>query len=420
MTYLNKNIDSRSGKIYLLPFVVVLMVYGTSVLHTDTHQESSVVNQIMYSSAYIFAFFILLSTERQFFFYVLSKSIPLLITSILGLISLSWSDFPRYVLMSFVHKTGTILVSICATSLLIQDKNKFFGVLLLVFIAYFLANIIFTQLRPDLGLMPATLYGKYRAGMRGLTLHPNTLGGICVIGAWVAFCCLYLINNNKKTISFKAILLLTLLLYCLIRADSMTSLLVTLIMGAIVIWFRYIKSSSSGTLILKIIIAFFGILVSLAILYLFKPEVFSIEYFFKGIGRDSSFTGRTYIWYMALRGISAKPFFGWSDDSLYTYIRYYEIEFTQFHNGYLDFLVRTGYVSFFLFILMLFQIFKSILKQAKNNNYNYIIILAFIIPWLIHNITEASISRNTHLLWYVFLISYFYSVGYKYEFKNSK
>jgi len=199
----------------------------------------------------------------------------------------------------------------------------------------------------------------------------------------------------------------------------MTSILVTLGMGGIIVWFRFIKSSSSGILFLKILMAMMVLLLVIATLFLFKPEIFSIDYLFKGIGRDSSFTGRTSLWDMGLRGFSAKPFFGWSEDNLFTYLRYYHQSFAQFHNGYLDFLVRGGIVSIILFIILLFKITISLIRLAKDNNINYIVIMAFVVPWLVHNITEASIYRNTHLLWYGFLICYFFSVGHNFQFKKS-
>lgn len=416
---MNSNTQKSSGAIYTFPFILFFLVFGLAILHTDPHQETNTVNQILYSLAYISAFFILLSKQRHFLSYIIKKSPPLILIILLSILSILWSEFPRYVLVGFVHKIGSALIAICATSLLIQNKNKFFEVLLIMLFFYFLASIIFTYLRPDIALMPATLYGKYRAGMRGFTPHPNTLGGICVISLWVALTSLFLIDNHKRSISFLSTALLLFIFYCLIKADSMTSILVSIGMIIIIGWFSFIKSSSSGVLILKILFAITSIVISIIILFIVKPEFFTAEYFFKLIGRDASLTGRTSLWDMGLKGFYAKPLFGWSEDNLLTFLRTYRMSFGQLHNGYFDFLVRSGIVSMLLFLSMLFQIIKSLLTMNIYKNRSYVMILAFICPWLVHNITEASISKNTNLLWLVFLITYFFSVGYKYEYKNN-
>jgi exopolysaccharide production protein ExoQ len=415
---MNKNINKTIGIIYLFPFIIYFLVNAFAIFYTDSHQESSLVNQIMYSSSYLLAFILLISKQPQFFYYSLNKAIPLLILLFLALLSLTWTDSPRNVIVGLAHKTGTIIVAICSSILLIQNKNKFFESLIIIFLAYFLASIAFVQLRPDIAMMPAAFFGAFRAGMRGFTLHPNTLGSICMVGAWVALSGLYLIDNKKNIISFLAYSVLISLFYCLIRADSMTSILVTLGMGSIVIWCRYIQSSYGGIFILKIFFFIFCILIALTTLYIFKPEFFSIEYFFEGIGRNSSFSGRTNLWSLGLAGFYEKPFFGWGEDNLFTYLRYYNLDFTQFHNGYLDFLVRGGIVSSFLIFLLLLKVTINILSLMRENNKSYIIVVAFVFPWLVHNITEASIYRNTNILWLTFLIIYFFSMQKIYVSKN--
>lgn len=415
---MNTNIYKPAGAIYLFPFILFVLLSGLGILYTVPDQESSTVNLIIYSLAYASALFILLLKQRDFFVYIITQSTPLIIMLFLALASILWTDFPHQLFMGFIHKIGSIFIAICAASILIQNKNKFFEILLVMFFFYFIATIILMLLRPDIAQMPATLYGSYRAGLRGFTLHPNTLGGLCVIGVWVAMSSLFLINNQKKLISFIAALLLLSIFYCLIKSDSMTSILVSMAMSLIIGWFSFIHSSYGSIRVLKILMAILSLLVGVTLLFILKPEVFSIDYFFKAIGRNSTLSGRTSLWEMGLKGFYAKPLFGWGEDNLLTFFKQYHMAFGQLHNGYFDILVRGGVVSLFLFLILLFQITVAIFQLSSTNNQSYIFVLAFVLVWLVHNITEASIFKSPNILWLVFLIGYFFSIGYKHEHKQ--
>ncbi|CAD6881819.1 hypothetical protein [Methylomonas albis] len=408
------------GAIYLFPFVVFFLLAGLSILHTNANQESSTVNQIVDSLAYVSAFIILWIKQRGFFIYALSRSAPLLIMLFFALLSILWTEFPRFLLMGFVHKVGASFIAISAASLLAQNINKFFNALLVVFFFYFVATIIFSFIRPDMAQMPATLYGEYRAGLRGFTLHPNTLGAICVDGVWISISSLFLIDNKNKTTTVLAVLLLICASYCLVKADSMTSILVSLAMVFIIGWCKFIRSSSGSIRLMKIILVMFSLFMVMASLFVFKPEIFTIEYFFKAIGRDSTFTGRASLWETALNGFYEKPIFGWGEDNLLTFHKHYHQSFGQLHNGYFDLLVRGGIVAIVLFLIILLQIYRGILRLAKSNNQSYILILSFISVWLVHNVTEASIFKSPNVLWLFCLVLYFFSIGFDYQFNRSK
>ncbi len=376
-------------------------------------------NQVVDSLAYISAFLILLFKQRDFFFYIVQRSIPLLMLLFLALLSILWTDFPRFLLMGVIHKVGAGFIAVSAASLLIQNKNKFFETLLIMLFLYFVATILFSLIRPDLAQMPATLYGEYRAGLRGFTLHPNTLGAICVDAVWVSMCSLFLMNNRNKLIFWTAILLLMSVAYCLIKADSMTSILVSFALAFIIVWSKFIRSSSGNVRFLKLLLTMFCVLMVLGLLFILKPEVFSIEYFFKAIGRDSTFTGRASLWETALKGFYEKPFFGWGEDNLLTFHKYYHQAFGQLHNGYFDLLVRGGGASIFFFVWMLLQVLGGLVGLIKDDNQSYAVILSFVSVWLVHNITEASIFKSPNVLWLFFLVLYFYSIGWKYKFKRA-
>ncbi len=402
------------GGMYLFPLILIFLLVGLSILHTTPGQESSVTNQIVASLSYISALFMLLKNQWGYFSFALKRATPLLIMLFLALASIMWTDFPRQLLTGFVHKLGAVFVTICAVCLLINDKEAFFRILLKILLLYFIATILFSFVRPDMAEMPATLYGEYRAGLRGFTLHPNTLGAIWVDGVWVAMCYLYLTGAKTKAAKLMVTIMLTSIVYCLVKADSMTSILVSLALGFIVFWLKFIQSENSSVKALKIMSALFFLLISTSVLIVIKPHIFSIDFFFKAIGRNSTFTGRTELWELAMKGFAEKPVFGWGEDNLFTFLKFYHQPFSQLHNGYFDLLVRGGVVSVLLFLTMLFKIAKSVLRMLKANEQNYIIVLSFVSVWLVHNVTEASIFKSPNVLWLFFMLLYFYSITWTY------
>ncbi len=406
---MNKSVPKSAGGIYLMPFILLFLLSGFGILHTTASQEGSAVNQVIDSISYSSALYILIKKQPAFFAYTLSNSLPLIILLFFGFLSIMWTDFYGQVLLNTVHKIGACLIAICASVIFIKDMHKFFNILLYLFFFYFIATIFLMLVRPDVALMPVAEFGAYRAGLRGFTLHPNTLGAICVVGVWVAMGSLSLPRNRKKHVLMAGLLLIS-IFFCLIKADSMTSMLVSIALVAIVMWFSLIQSSSGGVKALKICLMLFGLLASGIFLYILKPEAFSVEYFFKAIGRNSTLTGRLSLWELGLKGFYAKPFFGWGEDRLFTFFNYYHEPVGQFHNGYVDLLVRGGVFSAIVFIILLFQVLAGLINMTINKNRGYITVLAFVTIWLVHNITEASIFKSPNILWLQFLILYFFSV----------
>jgi exopolysaccharide production protein ExoQ len=401
--------------IYLLPFFIFFTIIGVALLQPDygsqTHQQSSIVNQLTLSLAYSIAFILLLK-QQGLIPWIVNKAIPLDILFFLMLISLFWSDFPGKVVISVIHNIGAASVALCIAVLMIQNKDRFFKWLLISLFIYVMATIAVTLFRPDIGLM--TSRNIYDIGLigrwRGLTGHPNSLGAICLFTAWVALSAFFH-TNNKKWVSFLAIITLVVDFYCLYKTNSMTSTLLSVALVFGMVWFAFIGNSIAGMKSLKIVLGFLVLFVGLMLLYILHPELFSEKYFFRAIGRDASLSGRTSLWKLGFKGFAAKPLLGWSYDGLVTFIKQYNLSSVQLHNGYLDLLVRGGLVSIFFFAVLLIQLSHSLIKQAFMNNKDYIVIFGLIVAVLMHNISEASILGNTSIIWLMFLIGYFYCLG---------
>ena len=411
------NKSSTIGALYLLPFFIFFTATSTALFQPDStgqaQQSSSLLNQIALTLAYSTAFILLLK-QPGVISSTLSKALPLNILFFLMLISVFWSNMPVKVVISVIHNTGVTFITLCMALLLVKDKEKFFKYLLMALFIYITATIIVSLFIPSIGLM--TSANKYDTSLigrwRGLTDHPNSLGSICLFTSWVTLSS-YFYSKQSKFIKLIALITLTANLYCLYKANSMTSLLLSIALIIGIGWFTYLGKASGGIKALKIMFAVFSFFMICAFILMMHPEYFSEKYFFYTIGRDSSLSGRSRLWQIGLRGFSEKPMLGWGYDSLVSFLTKYHMGYGTLHNGYLDLLVRGGIVSVFFFSVLLIQLFGLLIKQTTQNKDNYVFILALIITVLVHNMSESSLLTNTNLIWLMFLLGYFYSIKYK-------
>ncbi|AMK76455.1 MULTISPECIES: O-antigen ligase family protein [Methylomonas] len=405
---------SSIGAQYLLPFFIFFTVIGVALLQPDygslMRQESSLVNQVTLSLAYSLAFVLLLK-QKGLVLTVIIKSGPLDALFFLIIVSIFWSEFPVKVIIFFVHNVGMACIALCMVLFLINKKDNFFKILLLALSIYIAATVVVTMIRPDIGVMTSTnIYAVSLIGRwRGLTNHPNSLGAICLFATWISLSTFFYTKKSMATSLF-AIGLLLAAFYCMYKANSMTSTILSasLIFG--MLWLAFIGSSKGGVKFIKITLGAISIFIGLMLLYIIHPEFFSEKYFFRAIGRDASFSGRTSLWDIGLRGFAAKPFLGWSYDSLMSFLKNFNLGYGQLHNGYLDLLVRGGLVSIFLFFILLGQIVYLLLKQRKKDNKDYAYVAILLVAVLLHNMTEGSLVGGTNIIWFMFLLVYFYSI----------
>jgi O-antigen ligase len=91
----------------------------------------------------------------------------------------------------------------------------------------------------------------------------------------------------------------------------------------------------------------------------------------------------------------------------------------QFHSGYLDLLVRGGWVGMVLFIGILTSIFARIVKLARLEYRRAALFAVMTVAILLHNVTEASLVRETHLLWTLLLFFYFFAYQRKKDLREA-
>lgn len=327
--------------------------------------------------------------------------LPLLLLFVLVSFSFIRSFAPLAVAKEVVHFIGSLFIGACAA--IAVQKHPLSLPRTLFFFACCLAS---------LSLLAIFIVPHYAIGLngrwQGLTSHPNHLGIVCMLGIYAV---LSLVVNEEGRIK-KLLLCATLPLYalCLFKANSITSILVSLFfIGALPICTVVTRSRNllSATIKISAIATLFFI--GLLIVVIIKPELLHLDTFFTVTGRSSNLTGRLNLWADGWHAFMERPLLGWGFDNLSTLsaASFAKVKYGQFHNGYIDLLVRGGILAAILMVgFITTLLFRSLVKIRANKEMGIqLLILACGI--LIHNIAETSLLQFPNSLWMLFVAVHF-------------
>jgi O-antigen ligase len=145
-------------------------------------------------------------------------------------------------------------------------------------------------------------------------------------------------------------------------------------------------------------------------------------YLYELIFSKVTLTGRGGIWLMTLASIKESPtlgvgygsFWGVGEIPYYFDVKFSFLRFVnQSHNGYLDLAIQVGFIGIIIIFIYLFVFMKIEFKRLPLG-LKFIVVFA-----LLHNFTESSLFRDTHLVWVLLLIPLVYSfVDFKMQVNN--
>ncbi|NOT24204.1 MAG: O-antigen ligase family protein [Nitrospiraceae bacterium] len=404
------------GQIYLWPFVinffspwasyrptvsvkVVDPQFGNisaSVLGFESDPTQMMVRGLAYGLALV-----LFIGRFQASLRLLAKQPIYVLLVIYILLSMLWSAFPQKVFINFGHSVGMGLV---ALSLLFYYEKRYAEIYF--FLARILSPIILASLLLCL-LFPA--YGiAYDGRWQGVFLNSNSLGLLCLISVWASAASLTV--NSQRSIRRWSWTFLTLGLVAVFGSRSVTSITLSLFVMLGIPALLALRKNPRPVQIIKILMALLVGLILFASVIVFTPERLEWQEIFALFGRSTTLTGRTTVWAGALELIHLRPWLGWSFDSNLSVLGNLIGQSGQFHNGYLDLLVRGGWIGLTLALWLVLAIFKGLVSVSKIESKTSICILVIVLAILFHNITEASLVRETNLLWMLLVVSYF-SIG---------
>lgn len=317
-----------------------------------------------------------------------------------ALLSCSWSAVPLKVVINFTHYVG---MTLCALVLVIRFYDRPAKILGVVSTAATLSAAISLA---AIFLLPAESRHWYTGRWQGLAGNPNTLGVLCAVAVWANVSLLMVKRRILALESFYIIVVVA----ALLGSRSMTSVMLSVGIIALLIGLRFIKSDSPAVRVGKLMAAGAAVTSGLLVIYSLYPNVFTVGGALGAIGKDTTFTGRTELWMVALNAIQERLAFGWSFDSNISAFSYLGLEETgQFHNGYIDLLVRGGTVSGVLLLVLGATVAGRYLRAGASRYVEAAVFLTVFLAICVHNLTEASFAREGHVLWLLFMVVYFHS-----------
>lgn len=241
----------------------------------------------------------------------------------------------------------------------------------------------------------------------GLSPHPNTLGLAALVTAWAGAAAFFHAETHKGRVAY--LLAIVLSAVALYGANSVTAAVLGLFaVCGIPFLVRLLDREPAQRVVLAI--ALFVLLVVAAFaMNLAAPGIVASEAFLRIVGRSATLTGRTQLWDFANAAISAKPLLGWSFDALMSLNAKASSRVGQFHNGYLDVLVRGGWVGLSLVIWLIVLTAVRLLRQVSIEPRVWAPLAVVFAIVLLHNVTEASLVQSPSAMWMFFTLLLFLS-----------
>jgi exopolysaccharide production protein ExoQ len=257
------------------------------------------------------------------------------------------------------------------------------------FIVVLLTSIFCSLFTPSYGVS----IGVHEGAWQGIFTHKNGLGNFSVLAA-----CIFM-STIGRGMGWKPLIGLGLSIFLILMSNSTTAL-VCLILVLCVFLLLKSKKILTGVYQFRHPIYVGVILLSAA--------PFLVNFFSSGLnlfGKDTTFTGRVFIWGFILSMFYARPVFGYGLNQFEaffkgansTFVSNVGFQVGSTHNGFLDLAFSLGMVGVFLAFAFIIK-----LIPRKNNDLDLTISLVFLLAFVVVNSLESLfLSFN---IWFVLLL----------------
>ncbi|HCR97421.1 MULTISPECIES: O-antigen ligase family protein [Halomonas] len=321
----------------------------------------------------------------------------------------------------FVGDVGTEVIKVIAYSFVVVvaafAANKltllaFLETLVVSLFLLLIVNIAVSEFLPHIGLEA----GKFEGDWKGIYDQKNALGRVGAL--LMVSSMLLMFYSRDRAIQLYSLFALVSAVIVTLNTGSRTGLatgvLVALITFAFGLVYYVLKSNYLYKKAFITILAAEFLIASLLIAM--NIEVIDLFSGHDGIsiyGDFLSLTGRLTIWDFALTHINGVHFwFGYGLDGFWTKENFYLFGPIQgmgnffpedAHNGYIDIVVQGGFLGVVLYGIIFYLIMK---KFVKNDNFGFkevIVCFAFLMLFLISNITESYTTKSTNIIGFLFV-----------------
>jgi len=321
------------------------------------------------------------------------------------LVSLLWSDFPDIAFKRWIKALGDLVMVL----IVLTDAKPLVAIKrLLARIGFILIplSILFIKYYGEIG----RIYGDWTGEVQyvGVTTNKNTLGALCLFlglgSLWRFFGALADRSLEGRTRHMMAhAALVALVLWLLLKADSMTSL-ACFMMGGLLLWIVHLRIAQRFPVIVHILVISM-LVVSVGVLFLgASPDAL------KSMNRNPTLTDRTQVWAMLL-SLVKNPILGTGFESFWLGPRLQKMwdrywwHPGEAHNGYLEIYLNLGWVGITLLGLVLIRAYWMMFRGWRNHIPVASLALTYFFVALNYNFTEAAFFRMLAPAWLFLLLA---------------
>jgi exopolysaccharide production protein ExoQ len=333
---------------------------------------------------------------------ILSMNWPILLYFSYCFMSVFWSDYPGVAFKRWVRAVGDLVMILVVVSdrewlTAIKRVLTRVGFVLIPF------SVMLVEFFPSIGraYSPEDGYVTYT----GVTLNKNTLGMLCLIIGIASVWRLVSLYRTRYHLSKQVIahgLILALVVWLLIVANSMTSLLCLLIASGFIVTMRLPGKQNSLRLHFMA-----GAIACGALLVFLLPDAFAL--ITHSVGRNATLTGRTELWSALLR-MKTNPWFGtgfasfWLGNRLAELWSIFSWYPNEAHNGYLGIYLDLGWVGITLLGVLLLTGYRNVTAAFRRNPEVGSLMLGLYVTAIFYNLTEEGFRQN-YPIWIFLLLA---------------
>ena len=413
--FLDRDDDPRPSRALWLP--VIWMIIGASrtpsqwlsgeisTAQVDLYLDGSPWDRLLLSAILAVGVVVLIARARRAG-PLLRASGPLIVFFLYCAVSVLWSDYP---LVSFKRWTK-VLGNITMVLVVLTDPHPA-AALKRVFArtGFFLIplSVLLIKYYPALG----RIYNRWTwtSSNTGVATDKNGLGAICLVFGLASLWRFVQVYRDAGAAAWRNRqlaahgIVLAMVVWLLVKADSSTSLACFLLGGGIILLSTLPgpqRAARANAIVLTATLA------SLLTAVLFQ-DVYAN--FVEGLGRNTTLTGRTDLW-KDLLSLDLNPWVGTGFESFWLGSRAeyfwmkYQFHPNQAHNGYLETYINLGWIGVGLLLLVVVAGYRNIIRMYERDSIAGSLSLTFLIVALVYNVTEAAF-KVMHPLWIAFLFA---------------
>lgn len=383
----------------------------TSDIESGNAVDSAVLSILMLLGVFI------LIRRRSNWSEIVKRNKWLLILFVYMGLSVVWSNFGDVTIRRWFRSLGTIIMVL----IVLTEADPLEGISALLRRCFYLhlpLSIIAIKYFRNIGVD----YGRWGVEEMwiGLTMHKNNLGQVSMIsGLYFSWS---IMNKWRKKTIWVDLLYLLMSIWLLLGSDDTTSKtgIVGFLIGlCVLLGLQYFKKNIAYLkqhamvmfLLLGASAVFMQVVIELA------TNKSTISYFIESTGRDVTLTDRTLLWNDVLQNASAHAVLGVGYGAFWVGEMGHDVyplpEWTkktpgwrpnEGHNGYIDAYVELGLVGVSLILIIIMTTMRRIINLFTTN-FEYAQLFAVLLAvLLLNNITESSLLKGTHSLWFLFLL----------------